>query len=91
MLEIIAIIFLGKKISEIVKAKGHNPTGYVILMVVLWIGLELTGAVIGALLIGDGPALYIFAIIGGIMGAAIAYAIADNVKPAAVKGVEQHS
>ncbi len=85
MLEIIAAIYLGKKIRDIVKEKGLNPTGYIIIMVVLWIGFEFFGALVGMLITEDEMGAYVFAIIGAVLGAAISYAIADNAKPAKVE------
>ncbi len=54
MLEIIALIFLCRNIGELAYRKGE-PTGKWKLFVVLaWIGFEIVGAVIGAMLFGQG-------------------------------------
>ncbi|WP_020529150.1 hypothetical protein [Flexithrix dorotheae] len=82
MLEIIAIVTLGKHISKIVRAKGLKPTKYVIIMVVLWIGLEIIGSICGTLLIGEGLAAYPFALAGAALGGFIAYSIAKNASAA---------
>jgi hypothetical protein len=50
MLEILLVIWLSKKIAATVKEKGRQPAGYVVLFVFLWIGGEITGAVIGMLI-----------------------------------------
>lgn len=85
MLEIIGIIFLGKKIKEIVTEKGLSPTGYIIILVILWIGLEIIGSIIGIMLFGEGLMLFVFAILGGALGAFISYNIATAAKPAPVE------
>lgn len=54
MLEIIAAVFLGKEIKKIVEAKGLKATKYIVIMVALWLGLEITGSVIGAMIYGEG-------------------------------------
>ncbi len=56
-------------------------TGFLI-MVVLWIGLEFTGALLGVLMYGEGGMFYLFAITGGIIGAYLSYTIANNAPPA---------
>jgi hypothetical protein len=82
MLEIIAAIILGRNIKKIVEAKGLKPTRYILIMVALWVGLEFTGALIGTLMFGDGGMVYLFAIIGAIIGAYLSYTIANNAVPA---------
>ncbi|MCB0651483.1 MAG: hypothetical protein KDC85_09435 [Saprospiraceae bacterium] len=83
MLEIIAAVFLGKEIKKIVEAKGLKATKYIVIMVALWLGLEITGSVIGAMIYGEGGMLYLFALLGAALGAYISYTIAVNA-PAAV-------
>ena len=83
MLEIIAIVILGQKISKLVKEKGLSPSKYVIIMVLLWIGLEFFGAFIGTIMIGPGMAAYPLGILGAIVGAIIGYQIAKNAEPKA--------
>lgn len=79
MLEIVLLIVLTRKIGEICERKGRKATGYKILLVVLWIGGELFGAILGALLTGgEGVALYVLALLGAATGAGIAFLIAKN-------------
>ena len=77
MLEIIAVVFLAKKLAAIAKAKGRSA-GWAALGPVLWIGGEITGAVVGfAMTGGDGLAPYGFAIMGAIIGAVASYLIVN--------------
>lgn len=88
MLEILLMIALCKKIGREVRAKGQSPTGYQVLAVVLWIGGEFLGGMIGGVvanLSGGGDADLCFgyglALAGAACGAGIAYTIASNVTP----------
>src|SRR5262245_21171345 len=89
MLEILLIIAVSKKISTMMTAKGRNPTGWVLLFIGLWIGGEILGMIIGAILTllvdpramdGDGfmCGAYIFAIIGAAIGGTSGYLIAKS-------------
>lgn len=86
MLEIIAAIFLGREIKKIVEAKGLKATRYIIIMIALWVGLEFTGAIVGTLMFGEGGMVYLFAIIGAIIGAFLSYTIAKNAPEAVADG-----
>lgn len=60
MLEIIAIIFLTKKIGRLAEQKGLKPGPWKVYTVLAWIGSELVGIVIGFLIFGQssvGPAI----------------------------------
>lgn len=81
MLEILVLIFLCKNNASIVKKRGGTPWVYVMLTILLWIGFELIGAFIGAMLFGDELVVYLFALVGGVCGAVISYLLAKNVKP----------
>lgn len=76
MLEIIAIIFLGREVKKIVESKGHNATRYILIMVGLWIGLEITASIIGAMFFGDTGMMYMFALLGAAVGGYFGYRIA---------------
>jgi hypothetical protein len=86
MLELIVIYVLCKKIGEILRGKGRNPLGYQVLTVLLWFGGEIAGAFVGILVeaIRQGGAVegglnlfvYLFALGGAAVGAAISLAIA---------------
>lgn len=81
MLEIIAIIALGKSISRIAKEKGRKPTMFVLIMVLMWIGFEITGAMIGAIFFGEGLMVYVLALMGAALGGLGAYLIAKSAAP----------
>src|SRR5215213_10313461 len=82
MLEIIILIFLTRKVGEIVRSKGRKPGWFQFLAVVLWIGGELTGAVIGGIVgaLSDSGMLfaYLFALFGAAAGAGISILIARS-------------
>jgi predicted branched-subunit amino acid permease len=83
MLEIVILIFLTRHVGEIVKSKGRKPGRFKLLTVVLWIGGELTGAVVGAVIgelsnSGMGFA-YLFALLGAAAGAGLSVIIARSI------------
>jgi hypothetical protein len=82
MLEIIALIFLTRKIGEIVESKNRKAGWFKFMTVALWIGCELTGAIIGgvyAALTGASDAVaYIFALAGAVVGALLSFVIAKS-------------
>jgi membrane protein DedA with SNARE-associated domain len=86
LLEIILLIGLTRKVGEILRAKGRRPGWFQFLTVVLWIGGELVGAVIGAIIAmtikADAWVAYPFALLGAILGAVIAYVLARSVSAA---------
>jgi hypothetical protein len=90
MLEIVLMIWLCKKIGRELREKGQNPTWYQVLTVVLWVGGEILGMLLGTLigetLGGDGEPdacfAYLLALLGAAGGAGLAYLIASNVPPA---------
>lgn len=93
MLEILALAALTRKIGNVVETKGHNSFSYKALAVGLWLGGEIVGAIIGAILTDGNESarcfIYIMALLGAAVGAAIANAIADNlpvVGPSLVTG-----
>jgi hypothetical protein len=83
MLEILLLIFLTRKIGAICEEKGRKAGGYKALTVVLWFGGEIAGAIIGVVATsGDGGALvYLLALFGAAVGAAISFAIVNSLTP----------
>lgn len=78
MLEIMMLIALTKSIGKVVEGKGKPSGKYKALAVVLWIGGEVLGYVIGAL--ADlGGASYALALVGAATGAFIAWRVAASV------------
>jgi membrane protein DedA with SNARE-associated domain len=90
MLEIIILFRLATRVGAIVREKGHSAFWFQFLLVVLWFGGELGGAVVGTL-IGmilengsEAPFLfvYLFALLGAVLGAVITFQIAKRMTPA---------
>jgi len=81
MLEIIAIFSLGKSIKVTVEEKGLKPLKYILLLIAMWIGFEILGGILGALLFGNGLGIYIFALLGAAFGGYLSYNIAKNANP----------
>ena len=53
MLEIIALIFLTRKIGDIAIRKGLKPGMWKLYTVLAWFGMEFTGGMIGMLIFDD--------------------------------------
>ena len=85
MLEIFVLIFLTRRVGEIVEAKGRRTGWYKFLTVLLWIGCEIAGAFIGAIVVAVTRSsellIYLFALIGAAVGAGISFIIAKSVSP----------
>ena len=85
MLEVLLLVFLGKRIARMMRNKGRSPVGYVFMLVGLWIGGEILGAFGTAALAVDsgGPGFlpYIGALAGAALGATTAFAIAAALAP----------
>ena len=88
MLEILLLIFLTRKVGEIVEAKGHKPGWYKLMTVLLWIGGEVSGAVAGGVvsaLTGAGTGfVYLFALLGAAAGTCVAFVVAKTRSPRVV-------
>ena len=82
MLEIIALIFLTRKVGEIVESKNRKAGWFKLMAVALWIGLEIVGAIVGGVyvaLAGASEAFtYLFALAGAACGAAVSVIIAKS-------------
>ena len=90
MCEIVMIVLLCKHIGEMMRKKGRDPIGYQVMAVLGWIGGEITGAIIGAIVTiagsgGNEDAAGVGAVLGALVGVAcavgIVYAIASSVSP----------
>ncbi|MEO9475354.1 MAG: hypothetical protein ABJG41_07455 [Cyclobacteriaceae bacterium] len=81
MLEIIAMISLGRTIKNIVLEKGLRPTRYIINMVLLWISMEIVGLYIGMQLFPNPFGAYLLAIAGAAFGGYLGYRGAVNAQP----------
>ena len=79
MLEILALIFLTKKIGAIAEKKGLKPGTWKFYTVLAWIGGELTGMIIAMTLFGkDIISLMITGIAGAIGGYLIVKAVLEK-------------
>ena len=81
MLEILVLIALTNKIGKICEEKGRKAGGFKALAVLLWIGGEIIGGIIGYSADGEGLGLYLFALIGAAIGAGISLLIANSLEP----------
>jgi hypothetical protein len=94
MLEIAIVYILAKNLGNKVAAKGHKRFGYQLMLVALWIGGEIAGAVVGIVLqlaMRGGTVVqeergfswigYLCALAGAAIGAFIAFAIANSLAP----------
>jgi hypothetical protein len=80
MLDIVICFFLGRKMASIMRNKGRSPAGYIVMLALLYFGMEITGGIIGAISSdGEQGPLLIGAVVGAATGACIAFAIAAMV------------
>jgi hypothetical protein len=78
MLEIFLLIYLSRQIGNIAREKGHSVGLYKFLTVVFWIFFEVLGAIVGILILGEGLGMYLFALIGAVLGYGLLYLIVNN-------------
>lgn len=93
MLEIFIVYSMCKSIGTKLREKGRSPLLFQIMLVVMWIGGEVAGAIVGIIIemIRNGPInddgfnwmVYLFALIGAAIGAAITFAIVSFLPPVA--------
>ncbi len=91
MIEIVVIVLVSIKIAFMMKEKGRNAAGYIVLFIGLWAGGEIIGAVAGVLFeasqnpggldSGVSFVILIFALIGAAIGGTIGYVIAHSMPP----------
>ncbi|MBN9118303.1 MAG: hypothetical protein J0I06_03935 [Planctomycetes bacterium] len=94
MLEIIILITLCKNIAAKARDKGRSGGGFGFLLVVLWLGGEIFGAIVGAALSvarngGGEPDMlltYGGALAGAIVGALVAFGIVSAIAPVRPSG-----
>jgi|SRR5579883_673054 len=90
MLEIIILFALGKNIAAKAREKGRSGGWFVFLLLGLWFGGEIFGAIaaglVGMIAMGEQePPLamcYLGALAGAAIGAVIAFAIVSGISPA---------
>jgi hypothetical protein len=87
VLEILFLVYLCRKLGAILRAKGRSAGGYQFLLVVLWFGGEIFGAVVTvAVLRMDGAPAYLGALLGAAGGATLAFVIANSLGPVVSEG-----
>jgi hypothetical protein len=83
MIEILVLIFYTRKIGSIAQAKGREAGGFKVYTVFLWFGCEFLAMIFAAISGTRGFGLYPPALAGAVVGAGIAYVIADRAAPGA--------
>ncbi len=84
MIEFIVLWFLIKRITGVVKNKGHNVGPFIIVTIALWFGGEFLGAFLGWLIDRNTTAsMYLFALLGAACGAGLTILITEKLKPVA--------
>ncbi len=80
MLEIILVWAMAKSIARRCKAKGRSAAGWVVLFVALWIGGEVMGGIVGAILADGkiGAGVYFCALMGAALGAITGFVIVNT-------------
>ena len=68
MLEIIALVFLTKKIGALALQKGLKPGTWKLYTVLCWFGAEITGGILAVVILGEEN--FLLAVLAG-MGCAI--------------------
>jgi hypothetical protein len=80
MLEILILIQFGKRLAALAEEKGRSK-GWAALGVGFWIGGEIMGAMVGAILMDGGIGMYILALGVAAVGAFVAYLIVKALPP----------
>jgi hypothetical protein len=79
MLEIIALIYLTRRVGEIARGKGRKAGWFKLMTVLLWFGCEFGGGIAGAIiaeLAGWPEAVaYLIALVGALVGAGLSLLI----------------
>jgi hypothetical protein len=89
MCEILFLIFLTRKLGEILKAKGRKSGWFKFLLVVMWFAGEIGGLIVGTIFVtavsgGNedvGLLAYVFALLGAGGGATLTFVIASSLSP----------
>lgn len=97
MLEIIALLTLGKAIAAMATRRGRSAALFVVMLLVLWLGGEFAGAILGALAVAAGGhsmddhmfMVYLGCLVGAAAGAVTAFTVAYNIPPAEGRSHEQ--
>lgn len=83
MLEIILLIAFSKKLSSMAKQKGHSGA-WGMLGAGMWIGGEIFGFMVGAVLGLEMMGMYGIAIVCALMGVGVSFGIVNSLEPTAL-------
>lgn len=79
MLEILALVYLTRRVGDIAREKGRKAGWFKLMTVLLWIGCEIGGAVAGGIAVAltgwPEAVIYLFALVGALVGAALSFLI----------------
>lgn len=79
MLEILTLVYLGKSIKRMTTEKGLKSWKYILLMVLLWFGMEILGGIVGVMVLGmENMGYLLFAYGFAALGGYISYLVAKN-------------
>jgi hypothetical protein len=84
MIELVVVLMLARGNGRIARTKNLSPEQYWVITAALWFGLEIVGFLAGRLLLGPGTsllALYLFGLVGAIIGAILSRYIANQAEP----------
>lgn len=89
MLEIVLLWAMGKKVALIANAKGRSGTPYVFLLLGLWFGGQIGGAILGFVIgIVSNPheepsvgLMYVVGLLGAAVGAILTFVIVNSLSP----------
>ncbi len=84
MIEFVVVFLLARKNGQMAEEKGVSGTRYRWGTAGLWFGCEILGAIFGALILAnaeDTSAIYLFALVGAVVGGCISYYWARSVVP----------
>ena len=88
MIEILALVFLGKKIAELAEEKGESPKKWRGIMIGSWFGAEILGFVIFAFTVGINDNTIFPAAMVGLACGLVSYFVVRNMlsaKPNTIK------
>ncbi len=77
MLEVVALIYICRRIWSNAFERGRSPIFYIILTLVIWVGMEILGFIIG-LSLGLGAGAYFIALVFAVIGGLISYILTVN-------------
>jgi hypothetical protein len=91
MLEILAIVFLGKKIAELAEEKGESPKKWKGIMIGSWFGAEILGIVIFAFTAGINDGTIFPAAMVGIVCGLASYFVVRSILSAKLDALKELS